>query len=283
MPPSRSRLWFTTLSGVRASRPEWAEIAHYLEPVRRYLARRAPGLSAADRDDLAQEVLLAMQERLVAGYDRARGRFRTFLKGAIEHKLADLWRARGRERARRAPGVDPDALPDAPDEVPPDDAAALDLEAELLRAVRAFHDRHVAAGGEDDLALVWCFSDRLVSGLPENEIAEREGWSRDRVKRLLARARAEVIAELVGALLPDGDETTVRRAADLVREGLRRPRERARLLEAERDAGVRAAAGELLDAIGAARRFFVGLQTEEGRELLRGLEEIFAERAEATT
>ncbi len=275
---SRSDFWFTTLSGVTASRPDWAEIAHYLEPVRRYLTLRAPRLPEADRDDLAQEVLVAMAERLVAGYDVRRGRFRAFLKGAIDHKLADLYRRRlgpRRESSLDAVGVEPTdealAMPEA-------DALAIDLEAELLRAIRAFHDRHAQEG---ELELVYCFGDRLVKGLSEAEIAAAEGWSRDRVKRLLARARGEVLRELVGNLLArDGaatDDGVAAEAAELVRAGLRRPRDRARLLEAAKRPPAATVAEELGDAIAAARAHFVGLQTEAGHELLRGLTCIFDE------
>src|SRR5205085_364477 len=88
-----------------------------------------------------------------------------------------------------------DAAPD------PEAAAAIDLEAELVRAIRGFHDAHAAAGGEDDLALVYAFSGRTVDGLGEAEIAAREGKSRDQVKRLLARARDEIVSRLAGAVL----------------------------------------------------------------------------------
>jgi RNA polymerase sigma factor (sigma-70 family) len=271
---SSSGFWFTTLSGIARAEPAWAEIAHYLDPVRRFLAWRYPRIPEADRDDLAQEVLLAMSERLVAGYDRSSGRFRAYLQGAIRNKVADWMRARGRAAEPLGAG-DLELEARAPSA---DEAAAIDLEALLLRAIRGFHDRH-AGGDDDDLALVYCFGDRLLRGLPEADIAAREGVSRDRVKRLLVRARQEIFEDLVAdALGRDGRSADCARVADLVREGLRRPRERARLLEREPEQAARDAAAVLLAAVLAARSHFAGLGTEAARELLRGLEEIFGEK-----
>ena len=268
-----SGFWFSTLSAVRRADPAWAEIAHYLGPVRRHLDRFHGRIPESDRDDIAQDILVAMRERIVRGYDPARGRFRDYLKGAIEFKVRD-WH---RSRKRAAPGGASDDAERLPAPVSDGEAAALDLEAELLRAIRTFHDRH-AAGADEDLDVVYAFGDRLVRGLPEADIARKEGWSRDRVKRLLARAREEILRELAGAILARSGATgaDAGRAGDLVREAIRRPRERSRLLDAEGDPRVRDAADELCGAIEAARRHFVGIGTETGRELLRGLEELFA-------
>ncbi|MBK7403095.1 MAG: sigma-70 family RNA polymerase sigma factor [Phycisphaerales bacterium] len=58
----------------------WTEFnARYGELIRSFAARR--GLQASDRDDLAQEVLLALNANLPAfQYDPAKGRFRGYLK-----------------------------------------------------------------------------------------------------------------------------------------------------------------------------------------------------------
>jgi RNA polymerase sigma factor (sigma-70 family) len=272
---AESSFWITTLSAVRRSEPEWKAIAHYLEPVTRYLARFHRGVPEVDREDLAVDILVAMQTGLVGRYDRSHGPFRTYLKAAIENRVRSF--RRERRTARRDEDVDPD---DVAVEAGEAEAAAIDLEAELLRAIRAFHDAH-AKGRGDDLALMYCFAGRLVHDRSEEEIARRERLSRDQVKRALSRARGEIVDSLVGSLLErqggvaSGAERA--RAVELVREGLRRPRDRSRLLDREGAPSVRAAVEELLSAVDAARRQFAEGASEASRELARGLEEVLKE------
>lgn len=222
--------WITTLSAVRRSEPDWRAIEAYEPPVRRFLEMRFPAIQAADRDDLVQEILLAVREKLVAGYDPERGPFRALLRTAIANKVRDLWR-----RRRAGAPLEEDAHAAEPSE---DEAAALDLEAEIVRAVRAVHGRHAAGG---DLPLLYALSGVLVDGLTEREIARREGISADQVQRLLQRGRGEILREMFHRTLPPPQSEEAQRAADLARACLREPRQAARLLDGEPDARVRQA------------------------------------------
>ena len=61
---------------------------HYRGPIQRVLRLR--GVAEADVDDLTQEFLLhLLRSSSLRRADRARGRFRSFLLGALLHFLAD--------------------------------------------------------------------------------------------------------------------------------------------------------------------------------------------------
>ncbi len=250
--------WQTTLSSIQRGQPDWGAIVAYEAPVRRYLARRFPTLQPAERDDLVQEVLLAMRERLVARYDPGAGPFRALLQAAIQHRVIDRLR-------RRRPQADDErlALEAAP---APGEVERIDLEARVVGAVRRVHDRHTQGG---DLALVYVLSGALVHGLSNRAIARREGLSVDQVKRKLQQARAEVLAELFAGLLPAGGAEVAARCAELTRACLRQPRRAARLLEGEPHA---AEVEALVAALRAAR---AGSAADEEQDLLRGIEAIF--------
>ncbi|RMG12041.1 MAG: sigma-70 family RNA polymerase sigma factor [Planctomycetota bacterium] len=253
--------WLTTLSAIRERDPDWRAIAAYEVPVRRYLARRFPRLPEAEREDLLQEVLLAMRERIVPRYDPAAGRFRAFLQTSILNTVRDHLR-----RRRDHVPIEPEDL-EAPDE---EELDALDLEALLVRAVAEVHDRY-ASGPEQDLSLVYVLSGVLVHGLSHKAIAKREGLSADQVKRKLQRARGEILAGLFRLLL--GPEAPVERCAELARACLRAPRKEARLLEREPDPRVRDAVGDLVRRLRTARGS-LGVGAGEV-DLLRGIEAVF--------
>jgi len=274
----RDGAWFSTLPGVRQATPVWAEIAHYEEPIRRFLALRYRQVPSADRDDLTQAILLAMHERIVPGFDRSVGRFRAYLKSSIHRKVMDWYRQKKRTTPVSTLGTDLDETPREPDDT---ETLTLDLEAELLRAVRSFHDRFTF-GTDRERTTVRCFGLRVLQGLPEKEIARALHLNRDQVKYFLKAARQELTTELCRGLLAriqePVDEAQVRRAADLVRQGLRAPVRRWEPLDAEPCAAVRDAAENLLQAIDAVRDHFLGLETAAGAEFLRALEAIFQPR-----
>lgn len=256
--------WHTTLTAIRRGEPDWRAIAAYEPPVRRFLARRCPALGEAERDDLVQELLVAMRERIVPGYDPGVGAFRAFLQTAIVNRVRDHLR-----RRRAQGGLDADALAS---DVGPTEAEvdALDLEAAIVGAVRAVHDRHAAAR---DLELVYVLSGVLVHGLSNKEVARREGLSVDQVKRRLQQAREEILIEVFRALVPEQPEPRLVRCADLARACLRAPRQEARLLEAEPDARAREAVGAFTRRLREAHALFDG--PAGGEDLLRGVRAIF--------
>lgn len=257
--------WLTTLSAIRRGEPSWRAIAAYEGPVGRYLARRWATIPAAERDDLRQEVLLAMRERIVPAYKARVGPFRAFLGTAIDNRARDRLR-------RRRPESSLDALPGEP-AGPPSEAEldALDLEAALVEAVQAVHDRH-GGGPEQDEALLETLQGVLVEGLSNAQLAARSGRSVDQVKRLLQRARGELLERLLLGLLPPlTPAPEVARAADLVRACLREPRKATRLLEREASPAVREAADQLVQRLRAAAS---DLDTAG---IVRGIEAVFVQ------
>src|SRR5579883_2021825 len=78
--------WFTTRSGILRGVAGWEDIAPYADPVARFLEKRYPHMSLQDREDLLQEVLVAMKTHLVEKYDVKRGGFRPYLRTAIVNR-----------------------------------------------------------------------------------------------------------------------------------------------------------------------------------------------------
>jgi RNA polymerase sigma factor (sigma-70 family) len=255
--------WLTTLSAIRERDPDWRAIAAYEAPVRRYLARRFAKLPAAEREDLLQEVLLAMRERIVPRYDPAAGSFRAFLQTSITNKVRDHLRRR-REHAPLEP-----TLLSAPDD---EDLDALDLEALVVQAVQEVHDGFA----KTDTELVYVLSGLLVHGLSNKQIAKREGLSVDQVKRKLQQARRAIVESLYRHLLgPElGTAARVAACAELTRACLRAPRKEARLLEHESDARVRESVADLARRLRTARTS-IAVSEPGGVDLLRGIETIF--------
>ncbi|MFC1706596.1 sigma-70 family RNA polymerase sigma factor [Planctomycetota bacterium] len=270
--------WSTTLSGIRRGL-DWAAVAHYLEPVRRYLetSRRYRGIPAADRDDIAQQVMTALWERGAATYKPERGRFRTFVQGVIRHKVADYVR---QHRSAEIAGTH--LLPEFSSAQDPvqheeEEAEAIEFSAQLVLAIQRFHDRYVEGPAKDRVRL-YCFIGRLVGALGQEEIARKEGLSRDQVKRHLEAARGEILAELVALVATDQEGlrsgAVLGGISSLVREGVRHPERVTRLLGSERDERVRKPAETLLNAILTHRRYFFSPGSETWKQLLRGLAEV---------
>jgi len=276
--------WPTTLTGIR-QKVAWNLVAHYLEPVRRFLATRARyrWIPEADRDDLAQEIVVAIWERGQATFDAKKSPFRAFLQGVIRHKVADYVR-----RANREP-VPLDAIPETPDEAPTAQAAvdrehqvfeAVEFSAKLVMAIQTFHDR-CKSGPAELQSRLYCFIDRLIGHRSESEIARREGLSRDQVKRHLAAARREIIAELVHDLTgrraskESYPEPVLQAILRCTSHGLREPARALQWIERESDPRVREASRTVLAAILGQRRYFFGASGLAWEEFLHGLAEVF--------
>lgn len=205
-----------------------------------------------------------MRERIVPAYRAGAGPFRAFLGTAIDNRVRDRLR-------RRRPAASLEALPEEPPAPPSaEELDALDLEAALVEAVQAVHDRH-RSGPEADPALLEALEGVLVAGLSNKELAARTGRSPDQVKRLLQRARGELLERLLRPFLPSlVPAPDLARAGELVRACLREPRRAARHLEQEADPAVRQGAEALVERLRAAP----GLLGAE--ELFRGIQAVFA-------
>jgi RNA polymerase sigma factor (sigma-70 family) len=189
-------------------------LARYSSPVYAYLCRK--GYRSHDAEDLAQaffaEVVLG--RALVARADPARGRFRSFLKRALEHFVVDEHRrVRGREGKRPvARTMDEAARAAAESDAPDDPARAFDREwaATLLNeALRRVESACRADGMERQWA---AFESRVLRPIvhgceptPYGELVEQLGAPTEQVvytmvgtvKRKVNGELRELVAETV--------------------------------------------------------------------------------------
>ena len=267
---SGDSIWFTTRSGLfEGGDGVWAEVALYAAPLERLLTRRYRWLAEAERQDLAQDILIEMKESLVDAHDRSRGKFRALLQTVVKRRVIDRLRKAKPERLEAAAE---DALA-APEE---EELHALDLETSLLDAVTACRDRF-SQGEHRDLDVLYALIDRLVNGLSSVEIAEKSGVSRDRVARLLRRGREAIFVQFVSRELELPDGKPLRRCVDVFRRCLRTPRDEATLLEEIRDSLLRERLEEFLARFRLALPRFSGDASVHGLELEQGVQLIFAE------
>lgn len=269
----RDSIWFTTRTALfRPGDGVWNEVALYAEPLRRLLARRYRWLNEAEREDLAQDILIEMKESLVNVHDRTRGRFRALLQTVVKRRVVDRLRKAKPDRL----GAEDESALAAPEE---DELQALDLETSLLDAVAACRDRF-SQGPHRDMDVLYALVDRLVNGLSSVEIAEKNGVSRDRVARLLRRGREAIFVQFVSRELELPDGKPLQRCVDVFRRALRTPREEAALLDEIKDSLLRERLEEFLARFRLSLPSFRGDGSARGRELEQGVELIFADDAQ---
>ncbi len=267
--------WFTTRSGIRRGEAGWELIAPYADPIARFLQRRFPDIGQADREDILQDILIAMKTHLVGKFDAARGGFRPYLRTSIVNRVRDHYR-RSKVRRGTSDGPELPAREGEPD-VHEDDADALDLEACLVGALHSFHDRRTQSGRAEDLEVLYAFSGSLVDGLSNEEIAAKEKKSKDQVKRLLQHARNEILEEFLRRSAPELEtKGTIESAADLVRKVFREPRHRDRILDAEPNRKLASAVDQFLDRLDQGRARLPVLGSTQGKEFEEALRAVFA-------
>lgn len=269
--------WFTTRSGILRNQAGWEHIAPYADPVSRFLDKRYRFMSTQDREDLLQDVLMAMKTHLVEHYDAKRGPFRPYLRTAIVNRVKDYYR-RKKVRATTNDAPDPSVPADDHDALDEDEADMIDLEACLLGSIHAFHDKLAQSGKPEDLEILYTFSGALVEGLSNEEIAAREGKSKDQVKRLLQRARDEILQEfLKRAAHGIESRAPLERTADLVRRLFREPRHRERILEKDPNPLLAESVRKFMERLDKAREKLPELASTAGKEFFEALRTVFAE------
>ncbi len=204
--------------GGEAARLALSELCEaYYRPVLRFLCRE--GRTQDEARDLAHSFFARVLERGDLRADPKRGRFRSYLLGALKHFLADERKAANRQK--RGSGVGPDSL-DERSEVegmaePPDPRseagdALFDREwalALMERSMNRVHGEFVAAGkvSQFDLLKPWLVGD--AGGLKQSEAAAALGWSETAAKvaihRLRKRFRQTVREEIAQTLTAAGD------------------------------------------------------------------------------
>jgi RNA polymerase sigma-70 factor (ECF subfamily) len=170
----------------------------YYQPVFRFLRREGRGEDEAR--ELAQEFFRRMLARGEIAADPARGRFRSYLLGAVKHFLAD--QRKHDRRARRGGGQVPVSL-DAADPAeaqPPEVSAAPPSEtwfdrqwalAVMERGLRAVEREWTDAGKSDRFEKLkpWLVGDG--SGQSQAAAAGQLGWSETALKVAVHRLRRQ--------------------------------------------------------------------------------------------
>lgn len=206
--PTRWTLVLAARGDSPAARAAMSELCGaYYQPVFRFLQREGRGED--DARELAQEFFARLLASAgVARADPARGRFRSFLLGALRHFLGDR---RDRENAvKRGGGVAHEPLPEASDTSPGQELAApaavsadawFDRQWALAimdRALRLLAEEHAAACKAEQFEQLkpWL----VGAAAAQADVAAQFGWSEGALKvavhRLRKRFRELVRAEV---------------------------------------------------------------------------------------
>lgn len=160
---------------------------------------RGKGLSAEDADDVVQSVFLELAKKMPAfKYDRAKGKFRSYLLEIVFCRIIDKLKAGRREREgleRYAREAEARSLPAGAADAEAVErewrAAALD---EALRRLRPqVREDHFAA-----------FVETAIEGLDTETAMRLHGLTRDNVYQIRARLSAK-LKPLVAAVLEEMD------------------------------------------------------------------------------
>ncbi len=184
--PTTSETLLRELSA-RPDSPRAEEFARLYEPVlRRYVSAarvdHAP-LQSADQDDLVQEIFLAVRSAIPGfRYDRARGRFRGYLRRAVRNAVLRF------QRFRR------DARPPFPAEEPA--APSPDESGETLLQVWTLALARVVRSGRFAPNTLAAFRRVALDGAPVPDVAREFKLAPNAVYQLKSRILCAVRAEL---------------------------------------------------------------------------------------
>lgn len=175
----------------------WSEFYARYQPMLHSFARKL-GMSDQDAQDAAQETLMAFCSTYrEGGYDREKGRLRTWLFGIASHKVRDIQRRGGRERVMMDNAESTAFL----NKVPDDEQVSLIWENEWQQAVlkqcmdevrkqvkpqtmEAFEMFALKGMSAEDVAAklgmtenaVWIAKNRVLSRLREAQKYMEENW-----------------------------------------------------------------------------------------------------------
>ncbi|MBX3732698.1 MAG: sigma-70 family RNA polymerase sigma factor [Verrucomicrobiae bacterium] len=213
--PTRWTLVLRTQGDSEEARTALGELcAAYWDPVFRFLRREGRGEDAAR--ELAQDFFArVLSGRGFPGASPERGRFRSFLLGALKHFLGDL---RDHERAaKRGGGVEPERLEAATDSHPgfevasPESPAAdcaFDRQwalAVMARSLGVLEAEQAGSGRGPSFAVLkaWLVGD--APALSQSEAARQLGWTEGAVKVAVHRMRRrfrEIVRSEVAQTVP---------------------------------------------------------------------------------
>ncbi len=262
-------IWQTTCSTLKSAiEPDWQEAYDYQRPLSLLLTRYS-WLSQADREDLVAELLLDIKSWLFKRYLPGRGKFRSFLCGVVRHRVQHVYRRRKKHLPLEKLGE--------PGEIPPEQARAIDLVAEVLSATR----RWCTARRTQAELEVEVLRQRLLGNRSYAEIIAATGQSLIAAKRMVGGARRAIIAGLLERTMPGAADSVQgldwKRLAGHALECLAHPRREREILARVGDDKLREGLQEWLGLYRQALRDLPGQETQAGIDLQKGLEVIFFE------
>jgi len=199
-----------TLNGESAAAESLAEFCRrYREPVVRFICRRGAPISEAE--DLAHDFMLhVMEKSVLRRADPARGRFRSFLIGALVRFLRDAHQSRtAQKNGGDRPPLSLDELETKGLELslPGEDAAAFDREwalALLYLTLEGIRVDYAQAGQSAEYAVVSAYLPGSVASPPYEESAARLGQTlgafKTGVHRLRQRFRERLQREVAATI-----------------------------------------------------------------------------------
>src|SRR5262245_3562755 len=187
-PPSTHLSLLAAMLGAPGRDGAWETFeARYAPLIRTWCARR--GLRGADADDLTQDILLKLFDRLPT-YDRTRGRFRDWLAVLVRNAALDWLRARQRRPGDQGAGGGDGRLDGLCDLSGPDELA-IALEGGIGYEVAQLVEE-VRRRARDS----WpAFAGHTLEGRPAVEVARELGKSVGAVYQACSRVKA-MLAEL---------------------------------------------------------------------------------------
>ncbi len=262
-------IWHTTCSALRAGdEPSWQDAWGYRQPLLLLIASRYRWVSESDREDLVEDILLDVKKHLFKRYLPDRGKFRAYLCGVVRNRVLAL------HRARRALPLE--AVPE-PEELPADEALAIDLVAEVLGAAREWCEQKRVERPEHVAVL----ADRLLGKKTLKEIASAHGMPISSAHAVVSAARQEIVARLLEHTFPARREGLAgldwKALAERALRALARPRRQREEVARVAHPATRRDLETWLETMRGAIARLPGRTSAAGKDLCEGLEAILFE------
>ena len=161
---------------------EWAKFAELYEPVIRIYIAQSGDASAADADDIVQDIFIRLVDVLRNGeYKREKGRFRNYLASMVRRLLID----RRRRAVYRGAGLEADVDDGLLESSDPDPAAIVDMRLRLARHLAAVD--HVLSRTMLEKRTVAAYREYALEGQGADEVAVRHGMTVNNLRQLKHR------------------------------------------------------------------------------------------------
>ncbi len=161
---------------------EWAKFTELYEPVIRLYVSQSGNASAADVDDIVQDIFIRLVDVLRRGeYKRMKGRFRSYLAAMVRRCLIDRHR---RAMCRKA-DMQTDIVDDEIASTMPDPSVIVDMR--LRAARRAAATEHVLNRTMLDAKTVAVYREYAIERQDAGEVARRYGLTLNALRQIKHR------------------------------------------------------------------------------------------------